>query len=176
MPRIPRVKAYFRVLRGTVENLEGSQSFPLTSWARFELGYTTVLVHDLFLLPPRLSDGDEVVVAGQLSQGRFEALACHKPDEPEEEYNRRKLAERRRKTVWTSLFAACLLIPWLWVLFASPSRALLAAPLLLGPVVAWNAKSVNLWAAETELALALAEGRVESADATLGPSGEPETA
>lgn len=151
------------MLRGTVENLAGSQKYWLTSWARFDLGYTEVLVHDLFLLPPRLSEGDVVVVAGAFTQGRFEAQACFRPDESEEEQARRKIAERWRRAFWIAPAAAILLALWLWALFLSPGKAFMSVGLAAFPMYALFTKLINLQSAEMELALALATAE-ESAE------------
>ncbi len=168
---LPMVKTRFSVISGRIDCLEGSQKFSLISWLRFELDETTVLVHGLFLLPPRLAAGDEVVVSGRRRRdGTFDAYAVYKPEETESEGKQRSRQERRRRITWLVLQGVPLALLagfGLWFGVQESARHALQAMLLLVWIAQIPHQIELLDRAALELALVLA--RDEQADAT-GPA------
>lgn len=103
------VQPRYTVLRGRVENLEGSTKSALASWARFDLGFTKVLIHSFYVLPPNLAEGDEVAVVGSPRRGLLDAGACVKLAETREEWDSRQRRQRWRRAFWISLKAVFVL-------------------------------------------------------------------
>jgi hypothetical protein len=158
-----RTRHYYEILRGRVEGLTGGQGFSLISWARFELGLTTVLMHGFLNLPPRLEDGDQVVVAGFRKKTRFEALACAKLGESDAEFRDRVRAQKHRRTFWVGLLLALVAVPILWAARGGVERWAFwhAASFLLGLIISVASVYLSYSRAEIELELALATGAAE---------------
>ena len=164
-----RAKRCYKVLRGRVENLTARQDYWLISWARCELSLTRVLMHGFFHLPPRLQEGDEVVVAGFWKNPGFRALACAKVGESEEELRDRLRAQKRRRLFWTGVAAAIVAVVLLGVVLSGAGGRQLWQVLASCTLAALSISSIHAAysRAEIELELALAEGGTDSA------TGEP---
>ena len=167
MNSLSEIESRYTFLRGNLDHLEGSQDFPLFSWVRFELGYETILFHGLFLLPPRLAEGDEVVVAGNRHRNFFDAMACFKPGESNEECERRKRSERLRQRFWFSVLyisgvAAALFFGLSF--FPALLSGLVLARLVLATLCERHRQ------AKVELALALARARDVTKERKLAAS------
>ena len=82
------------VLRGRVQLLWSLHNSRFWTSGRFALDETPVSVRSPFLVPPEITDGDELVVAGVWGRDVFHAMAIARPAEPAEETERRRRRER----------------------------------------------------------------------------------
>lgn len=147
-------------LRGHLDRLEGTQDSLLFSWLRFDLGYETVLVHNPFLSPSSLKEGDEVLVAGSRRKNRFDALACSKLGETKRGRDRRLRSDRLRRRFWFSI--ASLPAAAAAVLFAAYGQNFYQCIAIgLPPIFAFLSLYWNQELAKKELELAMARGVVE---------------
>lgn len=108
---MPSTEDSLEVLVGEAEWVRGYDHW-LIGYSHFDLSSTRVRVHDPWILPPPIREGDQVAVAGVNRRGELRAWACRRLDEPEE--GSRRLQLRLRRLVWGAFQA---MVPLSFIVF-----------------------------------------------------------